>query len=98
MIVRMVRMTFQPEKIDDFLAVFQATKSKIRAFEGCQHLELLRDVTHANVFFTYSHWHSAAHLNNYKKSKLFGQVWPSTKKLFLAPPEAWSTEQLEILV
>ena len=29
-------------------------------------------------------------LNNYRKSVLFGKVWPETKQLFSAPPEVIS--------
>lgn len=97
MIIRMVKMTFAEEKIPEFLALFQATKSKIRAFEGCNHLELLQDVNNPNIFFTYSHWQDTNALNNYRKSALFGQIWPQTKLLFAAKPEAWSTKQNEIV-
>ena len=62
-------MTFVPEKTQDFIEVFEASKKKIRAFEGCTHLELLNDVGHKNIFFTYSHWLSEQHLNNYRNSE-----------------------------
>lgn len=97
MIIRIVKMTFEADKVSDFLDVFEATKHRIRAFEGCQHLELLNDVDKPNVYFTYSHWDSKAHLNAYRDSDLFGDVWPRTKTLFAAKPEAWSMEQKHIL-
>ncbi len=98
MIVRMVKLTFKEDKISDFLFIFEATKHKIRAFEGCKHLELLQDANHPNVFFTYSHWQNQEHLNKYRNSALFGEIWPKTKRLFSAKPEAWSTVQKEILI
>ena len=94
MLIRMVRMVFQPEKVKDFLLVFDKSKDKIRAFEGCRHMELLRDLNDSNIFMTYSFWDSETHLNNYRKSELFGQVWPATKKLFAAPPQAFSVHQI----
>ncbi len=97
MIIRIVKMTFIPDRIDDFLEVFEATKHRIRNFEGCNHLELLRHVDEPNVFFTYSHWDTKDHLNAYRDSDLFGDVWPRTKALFAAKPEAWSMEQKHIL-
>jgi len=98
MIIRMVKMTFKPGNISAFEKIFEATKDRIRASNGCQHLELLRDVDNPNVFFTYSHWVDTEHLNMYRDSALFAEVWPATKVLFAAKPEAWSTEQKVILV
>lgn len=92
MIIRIVKMTFDPSKVSDFLEVFDASKERIRSFEGCTHLKLLNDVSNANIFFTYSHWQSEKHLNAYRDSELFKTTWTQTKKLFVARPEAWSVE------
>ena len=93
MLIRVVRMVFQAEKVTDFLEVFNDSKDKIRGFEGCRHMELLQDHNDPNIFMTYSHWDSEDHLNNYRKSELFGQVWPATKRLFASPPVAFSAHQ-----
>ena len=93
MIRRVVRMSFQPDKVDTFLQNFNSNKEKIRAFEGCEHLELWRDIHKENVFFTYSHWLSEADLENYRSSELFGSVWAKTKILFDEKPMAWSLNQ-----
>ena len=99
MLIRVVRMVFEAEKVTDFLKVFNDSKDKIRGFEGCNHMELLQDHNHPHIFMTYSYWESEEHLNNYRKSELFGQVWPATKKLFAAPPVAFSAHQFtDILV
>ncbi|UOQ74734.1 putative quinol monooxygenase [Hymenobacter cellulosilyticus] len=90
MLTRIVRMTFQPEKVADFLAIFRDSENKIRNMPGCQHLELWQDADMPNVYCTHSHWNSADDLNNYRRSALFGQVWPTTKALFAAPPLAFS--------
>lgn len=87
-------MTFVPEKANDFLKVFEASKDKIRAFEGCTHLELLNDVKNKNIYFTYSHWLSEEHLDNYRDSELFKTTWDKTKVLFSDKPEAWSVEKV----
>lgn len=58
MIIRIVKMTFEPDKVADFLNIFNASKQYIRNMEGCTHLELLNDVKFSNIFFTYSHWQS----------------------------------------
>lgn len=97
MFVRIVKMSFQPEKIDTFLSNFEANKTKIRAFEGCQFLELYRDKNNPNIFFTYSYWDTENDLENYRHSELFKGVWANTKPLFNAKPEAWSVDKLESL-
>jgi quinol monooxygenase YgiN len=90
-------MTFQPEKVDEFLEMFDQKKEAIRATEGCQQLELIRNIDEPNVMMTYSFWTDEEHLNNYKKTDVFAEVWPKTKALFAARPEAWSMERLELL-
>ena len=90
-------MTFQEEKISDFLAIFNASKHKIRQFEGCQHLELLRDLTQPNILMTYSFWENEAALESYRQSALFQTTWAATKLLFADKPVAFSSERLEKL-
>lgn len=90
-------MSFEPEKIQDFLSTFNAHKQKIKKFNGCTHLELLRDKNNANIFFTYSHWNDEESLENYRNSDLFESVWAKTKVLFNDRPEAWSVGRLETI-
>ncbi|CDF78684.1 antibiotic biosynthesis monooxygenase [Formosa agariphila KMM 3901] len=97
MFVRIVKLSFEPSKIGEFLDIFNASKSLIRNFEGCEFLELYRDKEHNNVFFTYSYWKDEQHLHNYRHSDLFIEVWTETKKLFNNKPEAWSVDKLESL-
>lgn len=94
MIIRIVQMTFQPEEIAGFLESFHANKTKIRNFEGCEHLELLRDIDRENVFFTYSYWQSSEHLDTYRRSDLFRGVWKQTSARFAAKPKAWSVDRM----
>ena len=92
MIIRIVRMEFQIDKLDAFQQLFEEHRPLIRGFPGCQHLELLRDPRHPHVRYTYSFWENEEALNQYRKSELFGQVWPRTKLLFSAPPQAYSMQ------
>ena len=87
-------MSFEPDRIEEFLANFEANKEKIRNFEGCRHLELLRDKDNTNRFFTYSYWVDEAALENYRNSALFKGIWTETKAMFNERPEAWSVESL----
>lgn len=97
MLVRIVKMSFNAEKIAEFLSNFEANKMKIRHFEGCNNLELYRDQNENNIFFTYSYWDSEDDLNNYRHSDLFKSVWTKTKPLFNAKPEAWSVDKIVVL-
>lgn len=94
MIKRIVKMTFKPERIQDFLGIFEENKDNIRAFQGCHHVSLLRCTDPNNVFFTYSFWENEAALERYRKSDLFRGTWARTKVLFDAFPEAWSTKEI----
>lgn len=90
MLIRIVRMTFHEDEVDNFLAVFNKSKSRIRNFEGCRHLELHKDYNKDNVYITYSHWDSEDALNKYRHSELFAGVWADTKALFADKPVAYS--------
>ena len=92
MIHRIVKMEFDPEKVEEFLSNFEENKRKIRSFDGCYKLKMLRDQHNTNIFFTYSYWADEASLENYRNSELFKNVWAKTKVLFNTKPVAWSTE------
>lgn len=87
-------MEFRPEEVESFKNIFHTSWTKIKSFEGCKHVELLQDVKNPCLFFTYSWWDSEEHLNAYRNSKLFEQVWKETKALFSQKPEAWTVNQL----
>ena len=97
MLVRIVKLSFEPSKIEEFLTNFEANKEHIRNFEGCCLLELYRDQNTTNIFFTYSYWNSEADLDNYRRSSLFKTVWSRTKPLFNGKPEAWSVDKIASL-
>lgn len=90
MIKRIVKLTFQEDKIEAFEKVFEESKTFIRNRAGCQHLELFQDIHRPNIFFTYSFWDSEDDLNDYRHSELFKTTWAKTKVLFAGKPEAWS--------
>jgi heme-degrading monooxygenase HmoA len=94
MIIRIVKLTFKPEFIPDFIKIFEESKTLISNFEGCQQVELLNDITNKNIFFTYSYWQDENALNTYRESELFKNVWAKTKILFDDKPNAWSVEKI----
>lgn len=93
MLVRIVKLTFEEEKIDDFLQIFEPHREGIKKFDGFLSLELFQEKTKKATFFTYSHWKDEAALENYRKSVYFRDIWSRTKLLFADKPEAWSLEK-----
>lgn len=92
MMVRVVKMHFREEEIENFRALFESRKEKIRGFEGCEYLELWQDINNPAIFFTYSHWQHPDNLEIYRKSDLFADVWAKTKALFAEKAQAWSVK------
>ena len=90
MLIRIVRMHFEPAQVPAFLALFRATEQRIRQQAGCRFLELWQDADNPTIYCTHSHWDDECALNAYRGSALFGEVWPATKQLFAAPPIAFS--------
>jgi heme-degrading monooxygenase HmoA len=90
-------MSFHEENISAFLENFELMKIHIRNAPGNRFLELYQDKNNPSILFTYSYWETEADLENYRKSKLFDEVWTFTKKLFNDKPEAWSLDKLVTL-
>ena len=93
MVTRIVKMSFMPEKVEEFKLLFEQYKMQIASAEGCNSLRMMqeRDTT---IFFTYSEWKSEAYLEQYRQSELFATVWSKTKTYFNAKAEAWTNDVL----
>jgi len=96
MIIRIVKLTFQPEKADDFTGIFSEQKKNILAFDGCMHVELWKATNCDNVFFTYSKWRDSTSLEHYRNSDFFRSTWARAKALFSEKAEAWSVTVADI--
>lgn len=94
MFIRIVKMSFEADKVDAFLENFHEVKHHIRNYPGNRFLELYRDKGDPTIFFTYSYWEDEADLESYRNSELFKTVWTFTKKMFRDKPEAWSVDKL----
>ena len=92
MITRIVKLTFEEERVADFLAFFDTIKHVVNEFPGCYGMKLYQDVNQPNIIMTYSHWQSTEDLNNYRDSEQFGNIWPKIKPWFKDKPEAWSVK------
>ena len=94
-LIRVVRMTFRADAVEDFRALFSERGSTIASFDGCRHLELWQDAHDPRVFCTYSHWASEAHLDRYRFSDFFKDTWNRTRALFEEKAVAWSATRAE---
>lgn len=93
MLIRIVRMHFTQAGEEEFLAIFRANMDAIRNFDGCSHLELLKDVDDPGTYTTLSYWDGAESLERYRKSELFASVWGRVKTLFSERSQAFSLEK-----
>lgn len=94
MIVRIVKLSLHPDKVNQFLDLFETVREQISSFEGCTYTEMLTDVEQSGVVFTYSLWDSPEALEKYRNSKLFKNTWSQVKPLFNAKAEAWTLNKL----
>lgn len=83
-------MHFTENGVGEFLEIFHANKIAIRNFEGCTHLELLKDPENDLIYTTLSHWKDHSSLERYRKSELFSSVWGRVKTLFAERTQAFS--------
>ncbi len=93
MVIRIVRMHFTEAGVAEFLQIFESNMKAIRNFEGCSHLELLKDSDDPLTFTTLSYWEDSRCLEKYRKSELFGRVWGSVKTLFSERSQAFTLEK-----
>ena len=92
--IRIVKMHFREECINDFIALFAYIRKDISSFPGCESVRLLKDKNTSGVFFTYSIWKDEASLENYRTSAFFAKTWKTTKAMFAQSAEAWSVDEV----
>ncbi|MEC4113815.1 putative quinol monooxygenase [Myroides pelagicus] len=94
MFIRIVKLTFKEEHVEEFVQYFEEIKHVVRSQPGCSFLELYQDKTQSNVFFTYSYWENEQDLDIYRYSDTFKEVWPYVKSMFAERAQAWSVDRL----
>lgn len=92
MLTRLVRMRFQPDQVEAFLALYTMMRPRIVSQPGCLSVQLVREIDDPAAFATWSTWESAAALEAYRTSVFFRQYWPQVRALFRQPAEAVSFE------
>ena len=91
MLLRIVKMEFDPAQVEAFDDLFAQTQARIEAMPGCRQVRLLKGHDEEPIRTTLSWWERETDLQAYRRSALFGEVWPKTKAMFSAPPVAWSS-------
>jgi len=91
-ILRIVKMEFRIDQLDDFDGLFVSNEAAIAGMPGCRGVKLLKGANNPSIRTTLSWWDSEQDLERYRQSEVFGNVWPKTKSMFAASPIAWSVE------
>ncbi len=90
--IRIVKLTFAEDKINDFLTFFDTIKHIVNHFPGCNGMKLLQDIHHPHIVMTYSLWNEEQDLENYRVSPEFQHIWGTIKPWFSQKAEAWSVD------
>ncbi len=94
MITRIVMLNFQPDRVDEFLEIFNQNKQVLAKSDGCIRLEIFKSTGDADTYVTISNWQSEEHLEMYRQSELFKEIWSKVKPLFNNKAQAWTLNTL----
>jgi heme-degrading monooxygenase HmoA len=92
MLLRIVKMEFDLAHVQAFDDLFAQSQARIKEMPGCHGVRIIKGLGDQPIRTTLSWWEHDADLQAYRKSSLFGEVWPRTKAMFSAPPVAWSSD------
>lgn len=90
MITRIVKLNFQSGKVSEFLEIFNQNKQLLAKSDGCNSLEIFKCTSDIDTYFTISTWSSEVHLERYRQSEFFREIWSKVKLLFNNKAEAWT--------
>ncbi len=90
MIIRIVKLTFRDDTLQDFFSLWDTARHRVISMPGCRFVEMYH-VKESPVCFTYSIWDSENDLDAYRDSETFKSTWKATKILFGDRPQAWTT-------
>ncbi len=96
--IRIVKMNFKEECVQDFLKLFEERKNKIRHSKGCNYLELWNDIDIKTIYYSYSIWDSMDDLNEYRQTELFKDTWAQFKSWFQDKAHVFNIEKNEIAI
>ncbi|MBC7744014.1 MAG: antibiotic biosynthesis monooxygenase [Flavobacterium sp.] len=90
MITRIVKLNLHPQYSKKFEQIFYQSRASIENFDGCQTTTLFKVSGTESQYFTISYWQSEKHLENYRASLLFKNIWQQVKPLFSSKAEAYT--------
>ncbi len=96
--IRIVKMNYKEEHVQDFLNLFEERKLQIRNSKGCNYLELWNDKDNQTIYYSYSIWDDLNDLNEYRHSELFKDTWAKFKSWFQDKPQVFNIEKKEIVL
>ncbi|ACF14489.1 Antibiotic biosynthesis monooxygenase [Chloroherpeton thalassium ATCC 35110] len=96
MIIRLVKMSFQPQESTRFLSLYKQVHPKILSFPGCVSVELLHEVHDEHAYTTYSLWQNNDALEAYRQSDFFKATWTEVRKMLRSKTLAISYRKVEI--
>ena len=94
MITRIVMLNFQPDRVDEFLEIFNQNKQVLAKSDGCIRFEIFKSTGDTDTYVTISNWQSEEHLEMYRQSDLFKEIWSKVKPLFNNKAQAWTLNTL----
>jgi hypothetical protein len=94
MILRVVKMVVDQNKIDIFNNFMSNLSTEKEGMDGCVHHDFFSNKQFRNVFYSYTIWESEKYLNKYRKSMLFKEVTTTLRSLCLSEPAAWTVENV----
>lgn len=94
MVVRFVSLRATPERQAELAEVVTTSAPVVRAVPGCRGLTILQDINDPLHYLTWSLWDSAADLEAYRRSAVYGQVWPRIRACLAERAHAHTFEVL----
>lgn len=95
MIKRIVRLQFNPDKVEEFLNVYKKHINSMAKRPECISLELLKEKGTLSTFYTFSIWESEDALHEYRSSEYFRDIWGRIKPWFSEKAQAWTLEMIK---
>lgn len=94
MILRIVKMEVDPQKLEIFELFMKNLSEEKAKLDGCVHHDFFCDKNYVNLFYSYTIWENLTYLKKYKKTPLFKEVVKTLKMLCSTEPSAWTVENL----
>ncbi len=89
MILRLVGLPVNPERVIDLEDTFARAQPRIAALPNCHHVSLLRTGSDDEPdYLTLSIWTDREDLETYRRSDLFKSIWPPIRATLRAEPWA----------